>query len=198
MLDWAHLSVLGFIREICGGGYFCSVPLLILASMGVAANKDFRLLLPSIAGLVGPLAADAVLGYYFAGRQLIFALPFLVLLATMGVASAPRWMSVVLLIPLMAASIKTDVRQATVVREDWGVAAHKIASGACIYVWTPEQLNYLRIYEPSLKQCDLGETPAEVWYVTTRYSSPAEPPPGYGLVRSERAGVAEIAVYRRH
>jgi 4-amino-4-deoxy-L-arabinose transferase-like glycosyltransferase len=197
MLDWAHLSVLGFIREICGGGYFCSVPLLILAGIGVVATKDFRLVLAALAGLIGPLAADAVLGYYFAGRQLIFALPFLLLLAMMGVASIRRWTAAVLLIPLMAASIKTDVRQATVAREDWGAAAHKLASGTCVYVWTPELLIYLRIYEPSLKQCDIKQSPPEVWYVTTRYSSPAEPIPGYDLVRSERAGVAEIAIYRR-
>ncbi len=197
-VDWAHFTILGFIRELGGGGYFCSVPLLILATIGVIKTKDLRLLAPSLAALIGPLAADAVMGYYFAGRQLIFALPFLVLLATSAVAHAPKWTSAALLIPLVAASIKYDFRQATVAREDWQTPAQKLSSsGGCVYVWSPDQLQYLQVYEPSLKQCDISKSPGEILYVSTRYSPPIDPPRGYQKVRSERVGVAEIALYRR-
>jgi 4-amino-4-deoxy-L-arabinose transferase-like glycosyltransferase len=197
-VDWDHFSLLGFIRELCGGGYFCSVPLLILAAIGAVATKNSRLILPSVAGLIGPLVADAVMGYYFAGRQLIFALPFVALLAALGVASSPRWVSAALLIPLMAASIKADFRQATVAREDWATPAHKLASsGACVYVWGEDQLKYLQVYEPSLQQCDLSRTPGEVLYVTTRYSPPADSLKEYQKISSERIGVTEIALYRR-
>lgn len=197
-MDWVHFSALGFIREVSGGGYFCSVPLLILAATGAVATKNLRLAWPAFVGLAAPLAADALLGYFFAGRQLIFALPFLVLLATLGVASAPRWASAVLLIPLMAASFKADFRQATTAREDWALPAHKLASsGACVFIWAEDQLKYLQIYEPSLKQCDLTQAPEEILYVTTKYSPPGNPLRGYVLIRAERAGVAEIAVYRR-
>ena len=154
--------------------------------------------LPALAALAGPLAADALLGYYFAGRQLIFALPFLVLLAGIGAQSVPRWASAMLLLPLLAASLKIDFRQATVVREDWATPADRLAaSGGCIYVWGPDQLSYFRVYHRSLQQCDLKQQPAEFWHVTTRYSPPTEHPEGYVLIRSEQVGVAKIALYRR-
>ncbi|HYI94856.1 MAG TPA: glycosyltransferase family 39 protein [Bryobacteraceae bacterium] len=197
-VDWAHFSILGFLRELGGGGYFCSVPLLILAAVGVTKTRDRRLLAPCLASLIGPLAADAVMGYYFAGRQLIFALPFLVLLAMPGVSRSPKSASALLLIPLLAASIKYDFRQATVPREDWQTPAQRLSSsGSCVYVWSPDQLQYLQVYEPSLKQCDVSQSPSEILYVTTRYSPPTDPPKGYRKVQSERVGIAEIALYRR-
>jgi hypothetical protein len=65
--NWDQISVLGFIKELSGGGYFCSVPLLILAGAG----RDSRLWFVVATGLALPVAADAILGYFFAGRQLI-------------------------------------------------------------------------------------------------------------------------------
>jgi hypothetical protein len=151
----------------------------------------------AVAGLVMPLVADAFLGYYFAGRQLIFALPFLILLATSGVASTPRWLSVLLLVPLAVASLRYDVRQATTTREDWETPARKLASHTCVYIWREDQLQYLQVYEPTLRQCDSAHLPDEFPYVTTRYSPPAEPPNGFSAVQREKLGVTEIVLYRR-
>jgi hypothetical protein len=140
--------------------------------------------------------ADATLGYFFAGRQLIFALPFLILLAAKGVGSRP--IAACLLAPLFAASVVVDFRQATNVREDWATPAHSLASRAgCVYVWSPDLLQYLQIYEPSLKPCDPANLPDEFPYVTTRYSPAADPPKGFVKIQSERVGVTDIAVYRR-
>ena len=70
------------------------MPLLILAAFG----RDSRFAWLALAGLAAPVAADATLGYFFAGRQLIFALPFLILLAAKGAARIPRWAAASLLI----------------------------------------------------------------------------------------------------
>ncbi|HYP05875.1 MAG TPA: glycosyltransferase family 39 protein [Bryobacteraceae bacterium] len=197
-LDWAHLSLLGYIRELAGGGYFCSVPLLLLAGVGAYFTKDMRLVAPAAAGLVMPLIADAMLGYYFAGRQLIFALPFLVLLAVAGAAAMPKWGASLMLIPLLGASLKYDFRQATTTLEDWETPARKLASHACVYVWDKDQLQYLRVYERGLRECDRSNLPAEFPFVTTRYSPPTPPSiRGYSAVHREKAGLAEIVYYRR-
>jgi hypothetical protein len=197
MLDWSHFTVYGVIRELSGGGYFASIPLLILAAFGLALTRNIGLGLPAAAALVGPLAADAVMGYYFAGRQLIFALPFLVMLATFGVRRVPRWSSVVLVVTVTAASLKADFRQATTTREDWGSAARMVVGYSCISI-SPDQLPYLKVYEPSLRLCDLTKPPAEFPHVITRYSPPSEAlPSGYKVVRKDRIGIAEVVVYRR-
>ena len=197
MLDWNNFTVHGVIRELSGGGYFASIPLLLLAVIGIATTKDLALGLTAAAALVGPLLADAVMGYYFAGRQLIFAIPFLALLATLGLRRTPVWSSAVLLIALAGASLKADFRQATTVREDWGSAAHTLTEYPCVSI-SPDQLPYLQVYEPSLRLCDLARPPAEFAQVTTRYSSASQPvPAGYKSIRKDRIGVAEVVVYRR-
>jgi hypothetical protein len=197
MLDWNNFTVQGIVRELSGGGYFASIPILILAAAGFAFTKDIALAVPAVAALAGPLLADAVMGYFFAGRQLIFAIPFLVLLATFGMRRVPVWSSAVLLIPLAFASLKADFRQAVTVREDWASAAHSLAAYPCISI-SPDQLPYLQVYEPTLRLCDLTSPPAEFAQVTTRYSPPSEPvPAGYRSVRRDRIGVAEVVVYRR-
>lgn len=193
--SWQQVSVLGFVKELSGGGYFCSVPLILLAAWG----RDARLACLALFGLALPVAADATLGYFFAGRQLIFALPFLVLLALKGASTLPRWAVCCSILPIFVASLVVDVRQATTVREDWSLPAHALAESnvGCTYVWSPEQLQYLQVYARSLKQCDLSTHPPEILYVTTRYSPPVDPPKGYTQIRSDRVGVAEIALYRR-
>lgn len=196
--SWDQLSILGFVKELSGGGYFCSVPLVILAAMG----RDPRLWLICLFGLALPVAADATLGYFFAGRQLIFALPFLVLLAAKGAGSVKRPAAALLMTPLIVASVVSDFKQATNVREDWATPAHRLAShymssAGCVYVWSADLLPYLQVYEPGLKPCDPANLPNQFPYVTTRYSPAADPPKGFVKIRSERVGVTEIAVYRR-
>jgi hypothetical protein len=197
MLDWNTLTAHGVVRELSGGGYFASIPLLLLAAAGFVVMKDSALAIPAVAALAGPLLADAAMGYYFAGRQLIFAMPFLVLLATAGLRRTPIWASAVLLVALAGASLKADFRQATTVREDWASTAHTLTAYPCVSI-SPDQLPYLQVYEPSLRLCDLTKPPAEFAQVITRYSPPSDAiPAGYESVRKARIGVAEVVVYRR-
>ena len=124
--------------------------------------------------------------------------PFLILLAVKGSIKLPDWATIFLFVPLFVASAVVDFKQASTVREDWATPAHQLASreGSCTYIWSPDLLKYLQIYEPNLTQCDLSTHPSEILYVTTRYSPLASPPEGYDKIRSERVGVAEIALYR--
>lgn len=192
---WQQITPQGFLRELSGGGYFCSIPLVVAAAFG----RDGRLAWIAGLCLVLPVIADATLGYFFAGRQLIFALPFLALLAVKGLERLPSKAAVGLTTTLVIASVVSDIKEATRVREDWETPARYLASSAvgCVYAWSPEQFQYFRIYEPKLKQCDPTKLPDEFLYTTTRYSRPASPPPGYRQLRVERIGIAEIAHYRR-
>jgi hypothetical protein len=197
MLDWTHFTIHGVIRELSGGGYFASVPLLILAVVGLVLTRNIALGVTAAAAVIGPLAADAVMGYYFAGRQLIFAIPFLIVLATLAARRVPKWASAVLVVPLAVASLKADFRQATTTREDWGSAARTLVGYSCVSI-SPDQLPYLKVYEPSLRLCDFTQPPAEFPHVITRYSPPSEAlPSGYKAVRKDRIGIAEVVVYRR-
>ena len=164
---------------------------------GPGADRAEELQQPVIAALLTPLIADAVLGYYFAGRQLVFALPFLILLAVLGMASAPRWVSAALLLPLIVASLRYDIRQAITSREDWESPARKLAAYRCVVVWEEDQLQYMRVYERGLRQCDPAHLPDEFPYVTTRYSPPVEWPKGFSRIRSETVGIAEVVLFRR-
>lgn len=190
--SWNQVSLLGYIKELSGGGYLCSIPLLILAAFG----RDRMLWLLAAAGLTLPVVADATLGYFFAGRQLIFALPFLLLLALEGIKRIPRWASCALIACMLIASLVADFKIATTTREDWATPAHKLAAaGTCIYAWSPEQLQYYRIYEPSLTACDPTHLAREFTVVTTRYSPPFNAPTGYELKRAEASGIGQISVY---
>jgi hypothetical protein len=192
---WAQITPHGFLRELSGGGYFCSVPLVVAAFFG----RDIRLAWMAGICLLLPIAADASMDYFFAGRQLIFAIPFLVLLAAKGLSRLPRLAVVMLLPTLFIASVIVDFRQATRVREDWATPARYLANSgvACVYAWTPEQFQYFQIYERGLKQCDPSNLPDEFLFTTTRYSAPATPPSTHRRIRSDQIGVSEIVLYRR-
>ena len=133
--------------ELSGGGYACTLPLLLLAGMGW-----HQLRWPMTVGtLVGPPLADAVRGYFFAARQWLFALPPLILAA--GSASHLPVARCLLLIFFAGAAVK-DVRQTFFAKEDWGAAANslskELSNGGCLIVAPPEQLSYYSFYQPSL------------------------------------------------
>ena len=142
--------------ELSGGGYACTVPLLLLAGMGWRKQ-----LWPMTAGaIMGPPLADAVRGYFFAARQWLFALPPLILAA--GYASHLPAARCLLLIFFAGAAVK-DVRQTFFAKEDWGAAAkaisNELSNGGCLVVAPREQLSYYSFYQPGLayRLCATGE-----------------------------------------
>ena len=67
----------GLLHELSGGGYVCSAALLFAAAVGLAKLRDRRLLACVAAGRAGGARSlvDALVNYFFAARQLLFAAP---------------------------------------------------------------------------------------------------------------------------
>jgi hypothetical protein len=89
---WTPSLVLLLFRECVGDGYPTAVPITVLAAAGVfaVARRPFRhprlpVLTAVLAGVLLGLVADAKFNYFFAMRQVIYMVPFLLLLAAEGV-----------------------------------------------------------------------------------------------------------------
>lgn len=119
------------LREISGGGYAVSIPLILLAIYGVWRGNLTRphkwmlacsLTLPPVC----VLAVDAWFGYFFAIRQLIFILPALVILSAEGsrllLAQQPKFGAAVLAAVLLASTAHT-YRHIRTQDENWALAA---------------------------------------------------------------------------
>ena len=166
------------MRELSGGGYFCSVPLVLLAFFG----RDARLIWLSAIGLALPIVADATLGIFLRWTAIDLCAAFRCPACSQGRSFAPathvrrdrchaiycvRCCRIIALQPRFGRIDSTPARYLA-----------DPADPARIY-GPADQLPYLQIYAPELRQCDLASNPAEVLYVTTRYSPPAQPPKGY-------------------
>ena len=116
VLTWKTPFML--LREMAGGGYWISVPLLMAAGLGLASRRMSGsvkvLLLSSIAAPVaGALLADAAFDYFLAIRQMIFMLPGLVLLAAEGLRELyerRRVAGTVFFAGILASALAHDVR----------------------------------------------------------------------------------------
>ena len=127
----------GVVRDLCGDGYACSVPPLILSGVGFTSrnlsppHKRF-LFFVTVFGLLGPILADAAFGYFFAARQLLFAAPPLFLFESEGVLELWRKSRVFLMASLLAVfvagCVAKNYQQVTRVKENWERAAEILAS----------------------------------------------------------------------
>lgn len=130
-------GVLALLHEIAGSGYAGTA----ILAVGIALAVPRRFWLLSIAGpIVAVFAANAVLHYFFATRQLIFILPALALLFVSG-TTEPRKAArgkgtSLLLIAFLAASVYEDIQWLRKPRENWQAAAdaiqREVAQGACV------------------------------------------------------------------
>ena len=168
------------VREISGGGYVASLALIGAAALGWrrADRLAHRFLLGGIAsGIVGAIAADAFFGYFFAGRQILFVLPALVLLATVGFRNprCERWQAALLAIFVIASLIK-DVRYFRSPGEDWPGAARAVLAatnhGACAIVPSPEPKEMYKLFVPGLagRFCDASDAARQAVIVQSRYT----------------------------
>src|SRR5712692_6284943 len=174
------------LREFSGGGYVCSIGLLLAAALGALSDRMGRetkifLLLTVLTPLPAVLLADAAFDYFFASRQLLVILPGLVLLAAEGVGYLWErrriWLAGSLLTLVLASSVAADVRRFTRPREDWRAAAQALRgaanSGYCIAVVGDNPLAFYAFFEPSLRNetCQQsGSRPMAV--VVPPYSEP--------------------------
>jgi uncharacterized membrane protein len=157
--DFAPRTPLMLLREIGGGGYWVSIPLLAAAGVGLAAgrlDRSAKLLLVFCTALpvAGAVAADAAFGYFIAIRQMIPAVTGLILLSAEGfraIEERRRVLGMGAMAFLLGAALVHDVKWFSRPRENWQLAASALAStGGCV-VYLPEGSSALyRLFEPGL------------------------------------------------
>lgn len=201
-----QITPLVLLHDLSGGGYACTAAVLVLAAIGARFSQKllWHILAVSFAG---PILMDVVFNYFFAERQLLFAMPALILLAALGVQKSPRLLGCALLgVFLISAAIK-DFRQATVPKDDLArtadaIAAH-IPSDACILTAPPEHVAFYSFLRPELegRACTRDREYPEILAVTDSYTSSAERATLLDSLRSQYqaapAGQSEITLYRR-
>jgi 4-amino-4-deoxy-L-arabinose transferase-like glycosyltransferase len=180
-------SLLILVREMAGGGYWQSIPLLLAACLGwpELPPRVRRFLLGGILlGASGAMAADAASGYFFAARHALFVVPELVVLATAGFTASRhrsgryRWLGCALAAVLIASSIVKSWGYFRGDSEDWPGAAKALLAearaGACVIVPQPEPEDLYAVFEPELRQhfCTASTASGLVGIIETYYTVP--------------------------
>jgi len=213
--SWRQVTPLGLLHELSGDGYVCSVALLVGAAVGLA-KLPYRRLLASVAlvALAGPVLIDALVNYFFATRQLLFAAPVLALCAAGGIErlcdGRHRWAGYALLLAFFAAAAVTDYRLATVPKDGFGeqarVLAAQLPADACVAVAPPIHAEHYVFLRPELQRRICAEPPdaPRVLAVMSPHSTPGEREQLADLLERSyekgavlQSGAGEIVDYRR-
>lgn len=180
---WTASLAQDVFKSLSGGNFLASLLLLALVVVGVwtpLLPRQLRLwLLFSAAFVVGSvLIADAWKGYFFAARQILFAVPLLVMLAGVGLSQCferSRPMAAILGIALCGLFLKTDLSIASTNTENWEAAAKALektsSEGFCLK-FAAEQLGGVALYAvyvPALRSYICGPLQKEskvaiVWH----------------------------------
>ncbi|MGD0363306.1 MAG: glycosyltransferase family 39 protein [Bryobacteraceae bacterium] len=213
--SWRQVTPGGLLHEVSGGGYICSAALLCAAAVGLAKLPDRRLLAcMGLAALAGPIVVDALVNYFFAARQLLFAAPVLALCAAGGIERLPggarRWAGYALCLVFLAAAAVTDYRLATIPKDGFGAQARALAAplpaGACVAVAPPNHAAYYLFLRPELERRICAEPPdaARVIAVMSPYSRKLERDQlsrlldrNYDQAAVLQSGAGAIVAYRR-
>jgi mannosyltransferase len=213
--SWRQVTPLGLLHELSGGGYFCSAALLSAAVVGLVKLPRRRLLAcMAVSALAGPIFVDALVNYFFAARQLLFAAPALAICAAGGIErlrdGQRRWMGYAVLLVFLGAAAVSDYRLAMVPKDGFGaqvsiLAAH-LPADACVAVAPPNQALYYIFLRPELERRICAEPPsaAQVVAVTSPYSAQWERAQLSELLSRTyekravlQSGAGEIVEYRR-
>jgi hypothetical protein len=205
--NWRQIDPRILLHDSTGGGYWCAVPLLALAAWGaMRAGPQRRLLLYLLcASVAGPILMDAIFNYFFAERQLLFAMPALILLAAQGFERLAKPVSCVLAAIFLVSAAITDFRQATIPRDDLASAAGAIASllpsDACLLAQPPEQIDFYLFFHPELQTrvCSANVANPEILAVASVYtqSSEASLPAGFVPIQTTKIGRSRLTLCRR-
>ena len=201
------------LHEFTGGGYACAIPLLALAAWGAGRMPKQRLLLYTLTvSLGGPILMDALVNYFFAERQLLFAMPALILLAAQGaermqLQSRGLLAGALVAVFLGAAALK-NFQQATVPKDDLSATADAIVthlhSNACVAAVPPEQIAFYLFLRPELRDrvCRSDSPTQEMLAVTNAYTTAAERhafaesvSARFDLRETVKAGRSELTTY---
>lgn len=193
----------------------CSAALLVGAAAGLAKLRNRRLVaLVALVSLAGPILVDALVNYFFAARQLLFAAPALALCAAGGIErwreGGRRWAGYAILLVFFAAAAVSDYRLATVPKDGFGaqarVLAAQLSADACVAVAPPNHVLYYLFLRPELERMVCAEPPeaARVVAVMSPYSTQGQRDQlselldrSYEKAAVLQSGAGEIVDYRR-
>jgi 4-amino-4-deoxy-L-arabinose transferase-like glycosyltransferase len=213
--SWRQVTPLVLLHELSGGGYVCSAALLVGAAAGLAKLRNRRLVaLVALVSLAGPILVDALVNYFFAARQLLFAAPALALCAAGGIErwreGGRRWAGYAILLVFFAAAAVSDYRLATVPKDGFGaqarVLAAQLSADACVAVAPPNHVLYYLFLRPELERMVCAEPPeaARVVAVMSPYSTQGQRDQlselldrSYEKAAVLQSGAGEIVDYRR-
>lgn len=173
------------LREFSGGGYVCSLSLLIFAVTGCFSRRAASLVKAQLVGgavccVVLPLAGDVAFHYFYASRQMMFALIPLTLLGGEGWAEAwSRWgpyPRVWLLTALLVSSVIKDAGYFLDHSENWQQAAEALEQASrsgCVWFLPREGPWPYDLFEPGLKarSCESRPKAALVLVPADKYSN---------------------------
>jgi hypothetical protein len=202
------------LHDLTGSGYVTTAVLIGLAIWGLARKSRFTLLAYSlIAAVIGPILMDAVFNYFFAPRQVLYAMPVLVLLAAQRIErlrtearSAIAWALVAI---FFSAAVVANYKQATTPRDDLAGTADAMVlhlkGSSCVVAAPPEQIAFYMFFQPELQEhvCPPGLV-GEIISATSQYTTPAERQAfvdsvsrDYQPLETEAVGQSRITTYRR-
>jgi 4-amino-4-deoxy-L-arabinose transferase-like glycosyltransferase len=207
------------LHDLTGGGYACTVALLLLAAWAVISHAqeplNKRLLVSTVAiSLAGPILMDVIFNYFFAERQTLFALPALIVLGALGFEllcqeRRATFGYLLLAVFFLSAAVK-DFRLATVPKDDLARTADAIVSrlpsDACILTAPPEHVAFYAFLRPELetRACLKDRISPTVLAVTTSYTTPADRKSLADSISSQfepgqavTVGQSELTLYRR-
>lgn len=182
---WTLALLLDVFKGLSGDGLLGSAALIVLAAVAFLARTEFRwmLLAAILFPLCGALAGDAFANYFFASRQILFALPGLVILAALGFLELHRRnkiFAIAAMAALLGAALQKDVTMQTNSRENWPAAAQAVANvvgkGRCIEVVPATSLDLYTYFVPDLKNkvCTANPEQPEAALISSLYTTSGE------------------------
>lgn len=162
------------LKELVGGGYIGSILILTLCAIGakyLLSVSPAKAYLPVfwLAATVGlPLLGNALFHYFFAARQLIFALAPLCLLAGIGIeAIGKQYKSAAIGVAaaLAAVCLFNDINLFLKPRENWRAAAITLQTlsgpDTCLVFVPADSLHLYQVFDPNLRDDNCSSHPAD-------------------------------------
>ena len=218
--SWSFSLLKVLIREAVGDGYPAAVPAILLAltaAVTIAAtslrDRRMRLAAAAVSGIVLALIGDAAFNYFFAIRQVLYTVPFLLLLAGAGAAilwrrGRYRIPSILLVGVFVVAAAAKNYTYLANHAEDWNRLAARLseeARGGCIVLPASERIWLYTFFRPEIARqiCARDSSAARIVIPSHSYSDPralrvawdSALTKGMRQVSSKQVGFATITVF---
>ena len=196
------------LKECVGDGYPAAIAAILAAAYGAIRGRSEPTLVV-VGTVVLALAADARFHYFFATRQIIYMLPFLLILMAEGLVMLwrhppHRIAAVVLGGVFVVASLAKDYRHLADHTEDWArltVVVKGALNGGCLLTPTRDEASLYSMIDPQMSHYVCGPNLANrVVVPITTYAGPEplrELASGFREVSNVQAGFATVKVFVR-